>query len=440
MKIALYEASDEGRQDRVFYPLGLGYLASYVKKSCSDVEIRVFRNLADLLEFRPRLAGVSCVSPHYPRAVRVCDTIKRQCGSRVILGGVHITSVPGSLPESCTAGVLGEGEKTFQELAELYQEVKTPGEADLAQLPGLVFRDGEELIRTAPRPLISPLDEIPFPLRDWEGHKPPIHWSITSRGCPYRCAFCSSSFFWNNYRSHSPSYVVEELLSLVNSYHIRFHTFMDDLFVSGRERVRETARLVAERLPFTPDFTITIRADLVDGELSRMLREMGVRYAHLGLESGSEKILAYLKREKAGVQENQRALEILAEADINPVGSFILGAPGETREDLEATYRFIEKNLSSGCLRSFTYGPLVAFPGTKIWDYAVKSGRINPRAMDWESLDIDLRYFDRDRYLLLNDEMSREEFFSYFDRFDGLMKAAREKMAKDLAINAESPG
>jgi radical SAM superfamily enzyme YgiQ (UPF0313 family) len=433
MKIALYEAADEEREGRLFYPLGLGYLASYLREKIPSLEVVIFKNIDSLLAYSPDLAGVSAVSPDYNRAVKACDEIKRGCGAAVVLGGVHITGVPGSLPPSCVAGVLGEGEETFAELVKLHLGRRTPGPSDYAEIAGLVFRDEEDLVQSARRGLISPLESLPFPSRDWEGIEPYVHWSLTSRGCPYRCAFCYSSVFWDRLRACPASYVLDELRQLIDRFDILYHTFMDDLFSADGTRLRAIAEGLKD-FPRALEFTVTVRSELVTEELASILVSMGVKFAHLGLESGSNPILRALKGPTASVEGNQRALDILSDAGIRPVGSFILGCPGETVEDMDATYSFIERNLLERRLASFTVGPLVPFPGTAVWKDAAALGLIDPRNMDWGSLDIDLRWFDRERYLLLNAAVTRETFFARLDELLVLMRECHEGIGKQAPL------
>jgi len=211
---------------------------------------------------------------------------------------------------------------------------------------------------------------------------------------------------------------------VVEKYGFRYLCFMDDLFAFDVRRLEEIRDLVRHLLPL--EITATVRADLATERSARILAEMGVKYAHVGLESGSEPVLQYLKSGTITVDRNRRALEILHKHGIRAIGSFIIGAPLETEEDLEATYRFIRENLASGCLSSFTFGPLVPFPGTAIWQDARRRGLIDEKNIDWTSLDIDIRFFDIDKYVLLAEKVSPERFRYWFSKFFDLYREANQ--------------
>ena len=419
MKVALFEAVKPKKLGNIFYPLGLGYLASYLRKHIPGIEVGIFRTVDEIINFSPQIAGISSMSSNYGRAVFAAEKIKREVNCPVILGGSHISSIPETLPGDFTAGVIGEGEETFLEIARLYQRNKTPSRDDLAGIKGLVLKDGDNIHLTQKRELIANLDDVPFPAREWKYAY--YNWTLTSRGCPYNCAFCFSALFWNTCRMNSPEYVVEELLQLSKMKGMSYHSFLDDLFTANIKRMEEISRLLKEKNIMGIHFTVTARANMVNEKMVEVLKSLGVEFVHLGLESGSERILKYLKRDECSVEINQGALDILSANGIKPIGTFIVGSPYETEEDLKKTYDFIKNNKNSGKLSSFSFGPLLPFPGTLIWDYAVSEGIINPETFDWEILDADVRSLDRDKYRILSGEVSKERFYYYFDKIKEML-------------------
>lgn len=419
LRVALLEAHDTARPDRLFMPMGIAYLAAFVERE-AGVEARVFRTLDEAMAFSPDLVGISSVTPGFPFATTLADTIRADRDIPVILGGPHITGLPASLPEAFAAGVLGEGEETFSEIVRaVMRDGRLTGET-LADMRGIVFHDGVNRRVTGSRPFIRPLDGIPFPSRDWSGIVPNTLWSFSSRGCPYRCRFCSTAEFWESYRVHSARYVIDELNHIVDMFDCRYHTFMDDLFAVNQKRLTEIVALARAELKRKLSLTATIRADLVTDAMCALLVDIGVQFVHLGLESGSDGVLSYLKKESTTAAVNQAALDVLVHHGIRAIGSFIIGAPNEGDEDIARTYDFIARNTRDGKLMSFTFGPLVPFPGTAVWAQAKERGLVRDAGMDWAALDIDIRYFDPARYLLLNDKMSRERFAYWFHRFNDL--------------------
>lgn len=445
MEVVLMEVQDPARGAPLFVPMGLAFLASWLEREKPHHRVSLATSEEDLMAMAPQVVGLSAVSPNFPRASALAARVRRELGVPVVLGGPHITGTHGSLPESFVAGVLGEGEETFAELLALLERESSPSPESLSAVPGLVFHDGSGrgTRLSGPRPMIRPLDRIPFPRREWPGIDLAAPWSFSSRGCPYRCRFCSTTEFWEAYRKHSAAYVVGELQVLINRHDLRHHCYMDDLFAVDARRLSEIAERATNQLTRRVDLTVTIRADLVEARMCDLLRALGVVYVHLGLESGSDRVLQWLKGEGASVEINQRALDLLHEHGIHAIGSFIIGAPGEEEDDLQATLRFITENTRARKMLSFTFGPLVPFPGTAVWSEAVRRGVIDPSRVDWEALDLDIRYFDMERFIMLNDRMSRERFAAWFERFREAWDDVRSTIAHRLspaAPTGRSPG
>ncbi|MDQ7822863.1 MAG: radical SAM protein [Candidatus Eremiobacteraeota bacterium] len=420
LKIALFEAYDPSRKDRVFYPLGLASLASHVKKAFRGVSVRICRDREELLSAKPSMVGISSTSPAIPFAVAMAREVKEELGIPVILGGAHISTLPESLAPLFDAGVIGEGEATFAALVDLFLKEGKLSPSSLIEREGIVFHDGSSLRKTPHRAPIADLDSLPFPERAWTGVVSQVQWLFSSRGCPARCAFCASSAIWRGYRLHSPAYVAREAGELVKRFNSPFLIFMDDLFAVSQERVEAVAAALKEVAGPSFSSTVTLRADRATESLCGALRAMGAGFVHIGIESASDRVLAKLKCGTTTAAQNQKALDVASAAGLSPVGSFIIGAPGEEEEDLEATYRFIERNLARGTMKSFSFSPLVPFPATPVWHDAKDRGLIDPLAMDWPSLDIDVRTFTGERYMLLNDRMSHDRFMYHFRRMKDL--------------------
>ena len=411
-------------------PMGIAYIGAYLEKFLPDCEVRVIESLDEALNWEPDLVGISSVTPNFPYAAEMAAEIRRHRDVPVVLGGPHITGMPASLSEEFAAGVLSEGEVTFLEIAKMVQSQKHLRPADLAEIAGLVHHSGKGPQITKPRPFLRPLDQIPFPKRDWKGIELTPLWSFSSRGCPYRCRFCSTAEFWESYRMHTAQYVIDELNMLIDTFDAQFHLFMDDLFAVNIKRLAEIAELAKTELKRPMELTATIRADLVTERMCQLLQQVGVIYCHLGLESGSDRVLSYLKKESTTAARNQAAIDMLYEYGIQSIGSFIIGAPMEEDEDLQKTYDFIDRNTRSGKLMSFTFGPLVAFPGTAVWDDARRKGLVDEQNMDWRKLDIDLRYFDLESYTLLS-PLPRARFGTWFHRFHDLWEQVKAGIVAD---------
>ncbi len=196
MKILL--RSDQKRGEN-FPSLSLGYLISYVDKYYPGLNFETSFNREDILEkirsFKPDLVGFTAVTFTYRKIFSLAKKVKEAFPSiPLIIGGFHITLLPGCLPDYIDVGVLGEGEDTFLELIKAYQN---KGDLKKKDIKGIVFRENYNLINTGMRELIQPLDRIPPP--DLEAlsvdKRGPVH-IMSSRGCPYRCRFCCSTKYW----------------------------------------------------------------------------------------------------------------------------------------------------------------------------------------------------------------------------------------------------
>lgn len=211
---------------------------------------------------------------------------------------------------------------------------------------------------------------------------------MTSRGCPFRCVFCSTSLFWQRPRYYSPKRVVDEIEYLIKEFNINRITIQDDIFNFSKKRLEEIVEKMKKRnLLGKSEFGGNLRADFVDEDFCRLFKEMGGTYAFLGFESGSEKILKFLKNNTVTVKENRKAIRLLDKYQIAIHGGIIFGSPGETKKDMEKSLQFMK------WFSTFKYASrlhpyiLTPYPGTKIWQVALQQNLVSNNMKDWKSLD-----------------------------------------------------
>lgn len=420
-KIALTQAIRESEPShKAIPPLGPAYLASYLTNLHPEIEINYFSDIDKLLEYAPQLVSVSSVTENLPQARELARIVKSRIPVPVVLGGPHISTLPQSLPEEFDLGVVGEGEVTFAELVELFIQNSRPQQL-LAQLPGIVFRNHNRLMVTPTRPSIADLTSLPFPAREIYGWNK-FMYMMTSRGCPYRCIFCSPKVMWKKYRNFTAEYLVAEIKEIIAHSSCNYIHFFDDLFVADRKRLKRIVELLKnENLNQVLHFGGHIRANLMDEELGTLLKEMNFVSGAFGAESASPRILKKLKYGTTTVAENQRTLDICHQMGILASASFVIGTPGETAQDLELTLKFIDQNRSKiSALEVFI---LLPYPGTPLWDWALKEGLVSPD-MDWGKFATDPFFSEMnipEDFLYLNQEhMPRPELLKYAGRFQKL--------------------
>ncbi|MBI4697841.1 MAG: methyltransferase domain-containing protein [Nitrospirae bacterium] len=355
--------------------LGLGYLSSYLKKYCPDIRISVsFQGDdigADLKKIKPDIVGLTATTESFRGIISLGREIKKATGLPIIIGGPHITILPEHLPEWIDAGVIGEGEATLLKLLQNFMSRAVP---DDKNIKGIIFREDGTLFRTGERELIHPLDQIPSP--DWDmlgiSDKGPGH-ILTSRGCTFKCVFCASASIWKKIRFFSPEYVVEEIRTVTERFGRKIILIYDDLFTANRERVHRISELIQEAgLNKSVTFECLANVNNFTPDVAESLKKMNVLRISFGMESGSPEILKYLKKGTVTHEKIRNAVKAGIDRGLEVLGSFILGSPGETAEDILKTHDFI-RNVK---LTETGINVATPFPGTELWDYAVNNGFI----------------------------------------------------------------
>ncbi len=368
-------------------PLGLLYLATYLKKF-SDHEVRIldcppenvgFNSLAAFArDFHPDVTGLTAMSFTLLDVMESIRVIRREIPScRIVLGGPHPHLFPHETMElpGVDFVIMGEGERPFAELLATDLE----DEKSLGKVKGLVWRDGSGAIRTNPLPeLIRSLDEIPHPDRTLTpfrkysslmARRSPVTTMITSRGCPYGCTFCDRPHLGKLFRAHSAAYVVDEMKAIA-ALGIQEILVYDDTFTIDRTRVLEICDLITrDRLKIS--FDIRARVNTVDEIMLRALKRAGCERIHFGVEAGTPEMLKVLNK-GITLDEVEAAFRMARRAGIRTLAYFMIGNPGETREQVYQSLDFMKKIDPDFAHVTI----LTPFPGTKIYSEAMNRGII----------------------------------------------------------------
>ncbi len=385
--------------------LGILSIASHLikkrivsKKNLIVLDVLLRDPLDFLKYFKPDLVGLSAQTTAYSEAINLGEKIKKMFNIPIIVGGIHITVCSNQFQAPFDIGVVGEGEKTFFELVKVFSKNKSFKPDKLERIKGIVFRDEKGKLRlTERRPLISPLDKIPpidwslIPTRVYFRHvmvkvngelqllkRAPL---FTSRGCPYDCVFCARKTIWprGEIRFFSVKRVVSEVETLLKNYGVRAIHIWDDCFPLSKKRLRELIKALEKKKVLGKVVFIDVfaRADIIDEEFLKLLKKMGVATLSYGFESGSDKILGYLKNYKVKVANNKRAVELTDKFGIGITGTCMFGSPNETKADMKKTLNFIKWAVKKKNFVRLEICKTTPYPGTKLWRYALKKGTVS---------------------------------------------------------------
>lgn len=418
LKILFINSIDPNSEVETRYPnLGFGYLAASLRREIPHINFMlkiIDDNVEDTIsEFQPDLVGITTVSQNFHIALRYMEMLAAH-KIPTIWGGIHVSALPHLLPREAVLGCIGEAESTIVDVVNAFvKDGLNP--RNLETIPGIVYWHNDGLKKTADREPISNLDDLPMPARDLMEIGTTTY-MFTSRGCPYKCTFCSSSRYWGKTRFFSADYVVKEIEFLYREYNVSMIRFFDDLFIAKRSRLEEIVKKLEEKnLLGKIKFTCNCRANLIDDELVCLLKKLGVVSVGFGLESADEKTLQYLKCDSVSVEKNRNAVETVKKGGINVNASFVIGSPHEGRDSIMRTYNFIR----SSKLDAFEIYVLTPFPGTPVWDYAKARGLVSEETFDWAALNVNL-YRNPERSIILSEILSKEEIIAYYKKFKRL--------------------
>ena len=396
-------------------PLGLLYLAAILEKNNYRPKIfdclispqskvivgddKITHGLPDdiILETikkeNPRVVGITNpFTAQIENAIHIADLVK-QVDKRIItvMGGPHVSVQSQELlreNKSIDIGVWGEGEYTFLELIK-----KIDKELPINDIANITYRDETRgVIKNESRGFIKNLDELVYPayhLIDLEkyfdllkrglGPRPIIRQRsismITSRGCPYNCIFCSIHLHMGKlFRAHSADYVIHHIKYVVDKYRVKHISFEDDNFTFDIDRCKKILKgIIDNQIKITWDTPNGVRADRLDEELIILMKKSGCLELIFGIESGSQKTLDEIIDKKLKLENVINAIKLCQKYRIKTKAFFVIGFPGETKEDILKT-----KNFSLELYKKYKIesGLLIATPlfGTRLYRVCKSKG------------------------------------------------------------------
>jgi radical SAM superfamily enzyme YgiQ (UPF0313 family) len=457
---------------RISPHLALAYLGAVSERRGDTV--RVYdadvedQPLAEFLrEFKPHLVGITANTPQVKQAWRTAAAIKQEIDIPIVLGGPHVSVVSEELDceslrqPAVDLVVRGEGEGPWIEISNIVDSfLRDQGDAYVTgtsevpvtsclMAPDLdLFRDVKsvsyktrdgELHRNPDGPVIADLDSLPWPayhlfkMDRYTNLQPATDavpgersFSImTSRGCPYRCTFCSQSIMPIKWRPRSPENVIEEWRHLIKDLGALEIGVLDDSANIRKQRLHQLADLlIAEKLNHVPwIFVNGIRANLADYDLLTKLKRAGLKRTAFGVETGDEQMI--IKIDKHVDHDTIRqAFKNAKAAGIETIGFFIIGLPGDTRASMQKTIDFaIELDPMIA-----NFSMMTPYPGTVVYEQVKRDGRF--LVTDWEDyvfFDQKARYEMGDLTAELTEEMYRKAYRQFYWRPKYVMRTMQRK-------------
>ncbi|HKD99924.1 MAG TPA: radical SAM protein [Planctomycetota bacterium] len=387
-------------------PLPLMYLAIPLERAGYEVRIvdqRTHPTWRDEIRREARegnllAMGVSTMTGRQLLGAREASMIAKKANPQlpVLWGGVHPTLLPEQMLENdfIDAVCVGEGEEVFTQWVQAVQK-----ELPWDDIPGIAFRRSGERVMHKRLPPTIDLNTIVRPayhLVDMKRYVTTRLWgerdfiAMMSRGCPHQCTYCYETAFNinNQWRAVDPKLAIDEVEYLNKSFGITAVTFMDDLFFGKKKWAEAMAdEIIGRKLDMT--FRADIRVDYVNGfgvEYMRKMRKAGFKYMFVGVESGSDRILKFIK--KAITREKiLQSAEIFQASGVSPHCSFMAGYPTETMEEVLSTISlmlaFTEICPGARTSNLQIYTP---YPGTELFQWCLDNGMRMPQSIDdWAS-------------------------------------------------------
>jgi len=402
MKVALIRPPEVHKYWNETRPsLSISYIAAYLENN--GIEVKIFdanfhlwtphETAEKVKEFKPDLIGITSMTHEISMAHKIASLLKNSLRNvPTVIGGCHVTALPRETLEefeNFTYGIYGEGEQTMLSLVRCLQHNATE---KLPELNGIIYRHASGITINPPQKRLSSeeLDNLPYPaFHHYYSHnkalagKHDYYVIISSRGCPYNCAFCMQ-VLGRQVRRRSPENVVTEIEYAIDHYSAHTIYFLDEILLFNDQLTYNTlALMIKHNLPKRIRWRGLTRINLVNEQLINKAREAGCFALEVGIESGSNEVLKRINKQIT-VEQAVEAVRIIKKAGIEVDANFILGHPHETIESVKATIDFAA-NLNP---TNLAVGIMTPYPGTKIYEMALQGeGGYRLLTKDWSKYD-----------------------------------------------------
>lgn len=392
-------------------PIGLAYIAAFLGQRGHTVQIidaigdaidrfvdipetpgffmqgLSFKEIVNAVDASTQLIGFSCLFTHSWPLVRQLIARVKQAFPHVplIAGGEHATAMAGQCLTEAPLDlcVMGEGEETIAHVIDAIESG-----LPLDGVPGIAFMEpaANRVVQTPRRARMRAISRLPWP--DWDAVSPhpyklyvgpsagPTMPMIGSRGCPFRCTFCSAPNMWGRrWEKRDPLDIVDEMEHYVTRFGTREFQFFDiSPFIDKTWTATICKEILRRGLKVAWQAPAGVRVDAVDGEIASLLMAAGCRTIQFALESGSPAVLSAMNK-RLDIRRFESAVTTALSADMRVCVIFILGYPQETFNDIRRTWRIIRRLAIKG-VHEIAISSFVPLPGTTVFGELCEQNKI----------------------------------------------------------------
>lgn len=374
------------RRNSTWPPLNLALLAAIAEQYGHEVtildgeaeQLSLSEMVTRAVAANPDVIGFTATSPFFHLSKTVAEGIKQQAPHiPIAVGGPHITIMKEkALLPAFDYAFIGEAEESWPAFLRVLEEGR-----DVASVAGLVFRRNGVIVSSGQPADITTLDDLPMPARHLLSMsryklgtlrgRLPFTSIQTMRGCPWKCIFCASDALkTTEMRVRSPRSVVDEMQYVVERFGTRHFYIVDDVMTLWKEHILEIAdRITSARLNIT--FEGSTRANLVEDDLIARLVKSGLIRLSFGLETVDPEIRRTMKKQ-VPLEHYVRANGICNKYGVEALNSVMIGLPGETRDTVRATLRFLRNARE---VKQANFAIAVPYPGTEFHELAVRGDK-----------------------------------------------------------------
>jgi radical SAM superfamily enzyme YgiQ (UPF0313 family) len=417
----LYGCWCRGKANYMWPPIILAGIGSILKQAGMDVVL--LDAMAEKINFDKTRERVKEINPDYvilytatdsfANDIEIVGLFKKDLPNlKSIFAGTHVTILPDqSLKEEAIDFIiLGEPDFVSRDLILALEK----GEK-IEKIKGIGFKEGGKIKTTGIAPLIEDLDSLPFPDRTLVpnlnyfnplAQRMPYTTMFSTRGCPFRCIYCASiSLYGKKFRARSAKNVVDEMEECAKKFGIKEIFFRDETFTLEKKRVLDICKEIKNRkLDIT--WMCNSRVDTIDKEMMVEMKKAGCHTIKYGVESGVQKTLDTLCK-GITVEKTRQVFKWMHEVGLNSVAHFMIGSPGETREDIVQTIKF-SKEINPDFV---SFNITTPYPGTPLFDSYVKKVNLE----NYSTFDIEKAH-EKAIFNTAWSNLTKEEIEQLFDR------------------------